>query len=262
MYNRKIFLLGGFGAISVLALFFVAPIPQDLSYHEFADLRGLWGIPNFGDVMSNLPFCLVGLLGLWAVFQHRGDGSRTVYPSEGWMVTLAFLGITLVGPGSAYYHWFPTNDTLLWDRLPMTIAFMSIFALMVLERVNVKAGQYLFPLLLVVGASSVFYWHHTETLGVGDLRPYVWVQFFPTLAIPFMLWQLPPRYTQTRQLWWMIGWYILAKVLEHFDKGVFVLLSGMVSGHSLKHFAAAMGTYHLVRYVQKRRVLAETAGMT
>lgn len=262
-HNRKISLLVGFGALAVLVLLFVAPISQDPAYHEFADPRGLWGIANFGDVTSNLPFCLVGLLGFWAVFQHRGDGNRVVLPSEGWMLMLAFLGIALVGPGSAYYHLSPSNDTLLWDRLPMTIGFMSIFALMVLERVKVKAGQYLLPFLLAIGVSSVFYWHHTETLGRGDLRPYIWVQFFPTLAIPFMLWQLPPRYTQTRQLWWMIGWYILAKVLEHFDKGVFVLLGGMVSGHTLKHLAAAMGTYHLVRYVQKRRrILAEKAGMT
>jgi|TARA_B100000315_G_scaffold260913_1_gene327243 hypothetical protein len=251
--SREISFLVGFGGVSVLVLFFLQPIPQDPGYHQFADLRGLWGISNFGDVMSNLPFCLVGLLGFWALFQHRGDGSRIVHPSEGWMIMLAFLGITLVGPGSAYYHWSPTNDTLLWDRLPMTIAFMSIFALMILERVNVRAGQYLFPLLLVVGVLSVFYWQHTETLGRGDLRPYVWVQFFPTVAIPFMLWQLPPRYTETRQLWWMIGWYILAKLLENFDEGVFELLSGAVSGHSLKHLAAAMGTYHLVRYVQTRR---------
>ena len=241
------------GLLAALILFFIPAIPQDSNYHHFADSRGWMGVPNFGNVLSNLPFVGVGFLGLLAVWKDRNDKNRFILPAEGQLFALAFIGIGLVAPGSAYYHWNPNNDTLLWDRLPMTIGFMAIFSLMILERIHVKAGLYLLPLFLLLGVWSVLYWHHTETLGHGDLRPYAWVQFFPTLAIPMMLLMFPPRYSAVRHLWWMVAWYALAKVLEHFDGGVFALLGGTVSGHSLKHVAAAWGTYELLRYMKNRQ---------
>ena len=39
-----------------------------------------------------------------------------------------FLGLFLTGFGSGYYHWEPTNDTLVLDRLPMTILFAGVVA--------------------------------------------------------------------------------------------------------------------------------------
>ena len=48
---------------------FVAPIPQDLLYHNFADRRPMLGIPRVGDVLSNAPFTLAGLLGLGALYR-------------------------------------------------------------------------------------------------------------------------------------------------------------------------------------------------
>jgi hypothetical protein len=39
-------------------------VPQPQSYHHFADQRGWIGVPRFGDVVSNVPFALIGLWGL------------------------------------------------------------------------------------------------------------------------------------------------------------------------------------------------------
>ncbi len=246
-------LLAGFAALSLGGLLLADPIGQDPNYHHFADARGLFGIANFGDVMSNAPFVFVGLAGLWRVRTRVGCEARFMLPVERMMAALAFAGILLVGPGSAYYHLSPDNDTLLWDRLPMTIGFMAIFAMMILERVSVRLAPPLLPLLLALGVFSVFYWHHTETEGAGDLRLYAWVQFFPTLSIPLMLLWFPPRYSHQRHLWRMIGWYALAKVLEHFDAAVFSLTAQAVSGHSLKHLAASVGCWELVCYIKNRR---------
>lgn len=254
--KRGIGILAGLGGVSLIGLFLADPIAQDPGYHHFADGRALFGIANFGDVMSNAPFVLVGVCGLWAARTRPGDEARFILPVERLMAALAFLGILLVGPGSAWYHLAPDNDTLLWDRLPMTVGFMSIFAMMILERVSVRAAVLLLPVLLVLGVASVFYWHHTETLGRGDLRLYAWVQFFPTLSIPLMLLMFPPRYSGQRYLWLMIAGYALAKVLEHFDASVFGLLGGGVSGHSLKHLAAAAGCWQLVLYLRHRRRLS------
>ena len=45
---------------SLAALPLLPPIPQDQSYHRFADQRTLLGVPNFWNVVSNLPFIAVG----------------------------------------------------------------------------------------------------------------------------------------------------------------------------------------------------------
>src|SRR2546422_9702397 len=40
------------------------PISQDAAYHEFADTRRLFGVPNFLNVASNIPFLVIGILGV------------------------------------------------------------------------------------------------------------------------------------------------------------------------------------------------------
>jgi len=157
-----------------------------------------------------------------------------------------FIGITLTGFGSAYYHWNPNNDTLVWDRLPMTISFMAFFAALVSERVNERVGNRLFLPLLVLGIGSVVDWHYTD-----DLRWYALVQFGPMLAIPVILATRPGKYLRTRDVLIVLGWYIAAKVLEQAD-GLIYSWSGVVSGHALKHFAAAMAAVWVLRalYIQ------------
>ena len=76
---------------------------------------------NAANVLSNLVFLVAGLLGL------RSAVRQTALPARpAWIV--AFAGIALVSVGSAWYHRAPADDTLLWDRLPMTVAFMGLLA--------------------------------------------------------------------------------------------------------------------------------------
>jgi hypothetical protein len=68
------------------------------------------------------------------------------------------------------------------------------------------------------------------------------------VALPFVCWLFPKhRYTAGRYLAWVIGWYGLSKVLEHFDREVFDLLGYTMSGHTLKHLAAAVATFVVLR---------------
>ena len=241
-------------AVVVTGLTFTfPPIAQDPAYHNFADKRGWLGIPNFGDVMSNLPFLFFGLMGVAAVYLARSDMFTMKGERIPWQVF--FVGTFLVGFGSGYYHWEPSNQTLVWDRLPMTIAFMSFFSVVIMERLNEKRGLQLLPILLIVGAASVFYWDHTETLGNGDLRPYALVQFLPILLIPLMFWLLPARYSGLKYLGYGLFWYVLAKVLEHFDRGIFAMTGEVISGHTLKHISASVGVLMMVLYVKKRKTL-------
>lgn len=250
----RIGLLITLAAFGITAVSFMPPIPQDPTYHLFADMRSCFGIPNFGDVSSNLGFALVGLLGLWTVVGPRSDR----FFDTAWdrfPYVLFFLGVGLVSAGSAYYHAQPDNMRLLWDRLPMTVAFMALFSAIIADRVDRRAGNgWLLALLIILGFVSLMYWYATEVAGYGDLRYYGLVQFLPIVALPVICWLFPvARYTRGYYLAWVIGWYAVAKGLEHFDAEVFELVGRTISGHSLKHLASAFATLVVVRMIVASR---------
>lgn len=241
-------LVAGLAGISALD-----PIPQDLSYHLFADSRSFLGIPNFNDVASNAGFTLVGVFGLVAVAGARRRVNFTRL-NDARPYVVFFVGVALVGFGSAYYHWEPTNARLLWDRLPMSVGFMAFSSAVVADRIHAKSGNgWLLPLLIAAGIASLIYWNWTESLGRGDLRFYAFVQFYPAIALPLVCWLFPRhRYTAGRYLIWVVLWYGLSKLLEHFDGEVFELLGQSISGHTLKHLAAAVATGVVLRMLLVR----------
>ena len=238
--------------------FFLPPIPQPQAYHNFADQRTILGIPHCLDVISNAGFLVVGALGLVFLFcQTRSqDRSQFVNPVERWPYAVFFLGVAATSLGSAYYHLAPTNDRLMWDRLPMTLAFMSIVAAAFAERVSVRTGLRMLLPLVAVGASSVVYWQWSENQGAGDLRPYIFVQLYPMLAVPLLVLLFPPRYTHTSDLLAAFGFYAAAKIFELLDNPIFAL-TGIVSGHTLKHLAAAVCAYWILRMLRHRVPVAE-----
>ncbi|MGA8921400.1 MAG: hypothetical protein WB540_21920, partial [Pseudolabrys sp.] len=58
--NRRVLVLLALMAASLVGLLLLPAIAQDQSYHEFADQRTLFGIPNFRNVVSNFPFVAIG----------------------------------------------------------------------------------------------------------------------------------------------------------------------------------------------------------
>jgi hypothetical protein len=236
---------------SLFTVMSLEPIPQNLAYHDFADQRKFLGIPNVLDVISNLAFLLVGVLGLrYCIRADLGVGRLA------WIVL--FAGVSLVSVGSAYYHWAPSNETLLWDRFPMAVGFMCLFVALLGEYVNRRLPRWVLTPAVVVGIASVLYWHWTD-----DLRPYVWVQLFPLLTIPAVMLLFRPRYTHAWLLLVSLGLYMLAKVTEHFDASIFELTRQVVSGHSMKHVLAAASCYSILVMLQKRRptsIVADNAG--
>lgn len=251
--QRVAFLLGLL-ITGLLGVGVLEPIPQEPSYHLFADTRTFFGVPNFNDVVSNAGFAVVGILGMVIL---AGEKRRTIFfqPPDARPYTFFFVGVVLVSLGSAYYHWAPSNERLLWDRLPMSIGFMAFSSAVVADRIHARAGNgWVLFTLIAAGIASLVYWHWTESLGRGDLRFYALVQFYPILALPFVYWLFPRhRYTAGRYLIWVILWYGLSKALEHFDGEVFDFLGHAVSGHPLKHLAAAVSTYVVLSMLLARR---------
>ncbi|MGD8242906.1 MAG: hypothetical protein PVF59_08775 [Desulfobacterales bacterium] len=247
-FAQRVSILIGLAVAGLVGLLFLDPIPQDPAYHLFADTRTILGIPNFNDVFSNVGFAIVGVLGVLTLAGARG---RTIFTQrlDARPYIVFFVGVGLVSLGSAYYHLAPTNERLLWDRLPMSIAFMAFVSAIVADRIDNQAGNtWLLPVLVVLGFLSLIYWHWTESMGRGDLRFYGLVQFYPMVAMPLVVWLFPEhRYTAGRYILWVVGWYALSKVFEHFDGEVFDLLGHSVSGHTLKHYTAAVATYVVLR---------------
>ncbi len=253
MRRTRLWILAAFTLLTILILFLLPRISQNPAYHQFADQRAVFGIPNCWNVISNAPFLLVGTLALVFLFRRADSGEKAAFinPSERWPYAVFFLGVGLTSIGSAYYHFAPGNDTLIWDRLPMTIAFVSFLAAVVAERINVKAGIWLLGPLILIGISSVVYWNFTEMHGRGDLRPYGYVQAYPLLGVPLIILLFPASYTRTVDLLAVGGIYILAKLFELLDRPIFNA-GHLVSGHTLKHLTAALSAYWALRMLRLR----------
>ena len=239
---------------AVAGILFIEPLPQSIAYHGFVDTRAWLGIANFGNVASNVLFAVAGAYGLYFVFGPQGRHIFT-NSADRWPYAFFFLGAALVSLGSAYYHLAPDNARLFWDRLPMTIAFMALFSVFIADRIDQRIGvQLLLPILVVAGIFSVLYWDWSETVGRGDLRFYLLVQFYPVVALPVICWLFPKgRYTSGRSLVWLIAWYALAKVFEIFDAEVFSILGNTASGHSLKHLAASVAIFVVINMLAASR---------
>lgn len=247
--QRLGFILMAIAAVlAATVLLLLDPIPQDVNYHRFADTREIFSIPNFWDVASSLPFLVVGCLGLYKLLVSRSltiiDEARSAY-------VVFFAAVALVSFGSAYYHLWPDNQTLVLDRLPMTVAFMALCAIVVSEHVSVAAGRAMLWPMIMLGLLSVAYWRMTELNGAGDLRLYAFVQFFPMLALPIMFICFRSRFSGLGGYIVLLLAYALAKVFEHFDAAIFSAL-GFISGHSLKHIIVAMGIYYLIAAYAQR----------
>ncbi|MFO0808570.1 MAG: hypothetical protein U0746_08105 [Gemmataceae bacterium] len=245
-------------AVALLWAWVRGPFAQDLAYHDFADQRPLLGIPHCLNVLSNAPFLLVGAAGLAVLLDPRscrpGGPFRT--PVECRPFVAFFLGVGLTAVGSAYYHLDPTNARLVWDRLPMAVAFMALLAAVLDDRLGPPTGTQLLPFLVLAGLASVWYWDWTERHGAGDLRPYYLTQYGTMLALAVLLLVFPPRYSGPGWLFVALAWYLVAKVCEYpFDAAIYSH-AGCVSGHTLKHLTAAAATACVLQWMRLRTPIA------
>jgi len=230
-------------AIGACAVAFsLPPIPQDPAYHQMADRRAFAGLPNALDVISNLPFAVVGGAGLIMMIRRKQDGGSpsVVDRAPGWPWIMFFAATAATALGSVYYHLSPSNARVVWDRLPIAIACASLVTAVVGERVNRRAARLLLVPLIIAAAGSVVFWYWSELGGHGDLRPYVCVQFGSLfiLVVILLLYREPPG--DTPFLVAGLAAYGVAKVCELADRPIYEV-AHLMSGHTLKHLAAATG---------------------
>jgi hypothetical protein len=228
----------------LVCAFAAGPWLRALTDHPFADARSAFGIPNFGNVISNVAFLLVGVLGLMLC-----AGEDRPQPILSW--TLFYLGMVLTCCGSTYYHLNPSDATIVWDRLGMTVAFVSLSIAVLtqcipgwpLERVALLPA-------LIVGAGSVLWWRAS-----GDLRLYAWVQAAPLACVALCVAMQWLRGEERRAFVLSFVLYLCSKAAEMGDAQVYALTHHALSGHTLKHLlaAAATGAILVMQYRRRRR---------
>lgn len=248
-------LVAGIAAAFAGLLLQHGPVRQPQSYHRFADQRSILGVPHALNVLSNVGFFLVGLAGLrfiWSAPVGPGKSIRDWHEKP--LYGLLFLGVLLTAFGSAYYHLEPSDERLMWDRLPMTLAFTAFFAAVVVERIKPWFGLAIVGPLVIAGLASAFYWQQT-----GDLRPYLFVQFFPLAAVPILLLTQPAHYSGTGDLFAALGCYVAGKGCEAADGGVYELLRHVISGHTLKHVLCGLAAWWVLHWLRHRRVISQAA---
>ncbi len=249
MKTRNLLLIG----VTLLAIglaIFLPATPQPSAYHDFADKREAYSIENFLDVVSNLSFALVGLVGLLLVLRPR---SCFASPGERVPYLVFAIGVLMTAAGSCYYHLAPNNETLFWDRLPMTIAFMSLISAQIVDRVNVRAGLLALVPMLLIGVGTVVYWIVTERQGRGNVVPYAVLQAYAVFVLLQLAAMHPSRYTHGGAIYAVFAGYLLAKVFEHYDRQIFDW-TGFVSGHTLKHVVAGLAGLPVAYMLWRRRL--------
>ena len=229
--------------IAAAAMLLYGPIPQTPGYHGFADTRAAFGVPNAGDVLSNLAFALVGAAGFRVLARAPHSAGRLAYQAF-------FASLVLTALGSGYYHLAPDNERLFYDRVPIALACAALIVA-VLEDTQGSIPRWTLPALLVAAVASVLWWSMTDARGVGDLRPYLLLQGAPLVLIP--LWQAihPTPRAERIAFGLAIALYVLAKVAEVNDRAIFESL-GLMSGHTLKHLLAAAGAAMIVVGLARR----------
>ncbi len=207
--------------------------------HAFIDARSFLGIPNCLDVLSNIPFLFTGTWGLMVL-------RRCTLPNATHRAAqVFFIGLILTCFGSSLYHWAPSDFGLMIDRLGMAVAFAGVISFAAGSRLGESVAKQAASVLLVLAPLAA-----VAAYSLHNVLPWVVVQFGGILMIVWLA-TLPQRESHRLNLWALIAWYALAKLLEAQDETVFHLTQGIVSGHSLKHIAACMAAWPVIASLKK-----------
>ncbi len=210
-------------AVCVVVL---GPIERGPGFHDYADQRRWLGIPHAGDVLSNVPFVIVGVRALR-------------------QTPVLALAVAWIGVGSAIYHWAPSDTTLSLDWAPIGVTLMLMLAAVIRDRIGARAGHVMQGAGCLAAVLAVGYWLLTGgTTDGGNMAPYVTVQLLGVALAPVLAVIAPGRIS-TRYLLAAVACFLVARILGAYDGELLAAVG--ISGHSLKHLAAATAATCVLR---------------
>ena len=211
-------------------------------YHDFADQRTLLGLPHALDVLSNLPFAVMGAWGLWWLRRVPLDRLGT---AQRGLAGLFFIGLMATAFCSSSYHLDPHDAGLCIDRVGMSLAFAGLLGLAAADRISARAGVALAALVAVAApATALVAW-----LG-GNMTPWAVLQGGGLVLLAALALRRPQPRALGFSIIGVIAFYAVAKALELADAPVFALTQQLISGHSAKHLVAALAGWPVVRALQ------------
>jgi hypothetical protein len=223
---------------------FCLPVAQQAQYHAFADQRVWQGLPRAMDVLTNLPFAMVGMWGLGRLWlaSLESDLDRRAQ-----LAVVFFCGLLVTAMGSTYYHLQPDNWGLAWDRMGMVVVFAGLLGMAVADRISVRAGAAVLATTALLGPVAVLVWYQT-----GNLLPWSVLQGGGMLLVLALALREPLSGGWGLPLMAVMALYAAAKLLELGDHVVFDWTGGLVSGHSLKHVMAALAAWPILAVMHNR----------
>ena len=235
-------LLLGVLLLSLLAWWLpAAGLPQ--GYHHFADQRGWLGLPFAADVLSNLPFALMGAWGGLQLWRLRRGRLGAVQRG---LAALFFIGLVLTAACSSLYHWAPHDPGLCIDRLGMSLAFAGLLGLAVADRISDRAGVATAVVVALAAPATAL-----VALWAANMTPWAVLQGAGLLLLAVLAARPKVRGALGFSIAAVIACYALAKGLEVADHALFDLTHGVLSGHTAKHLVAAFAAWPVVRALQR-----------
>jgi hypothetical protein len=257
--RRERALLFTFALLALVALFGPALPAADVAIASvFADNRTWHGLPNAMDVLSNLPFLLIGCWGLYRLnrIDRAHQQALAQFPLAppasdppdntldcAW---LFFAGLIATAAGSAFYHLLPDAPRLAADRAGMAVAFAGLIGIAVCERVSQRAGWPAAWFVLTTGLLAAEVVQET-----GNVLPWALVQFGGMALVLTLALATPMRGAVGLKLGWVIFFYVVAKAFELADHQIYEASGHLISGHSLKHLVAALAGLPVLAALRK-----------
>lgn len=257
--RRERGLLFTFALLALVALFGpVLPAADVAIASVFADDRSWHGLPNAMDVLSNLPFLLIGAWGLYRLnrIDRAHQQALAQFPLAppasdppdntldcAW---LFFAGLIATAAGSAFYHLMPDAPRLAADRAGMAVAFAGLIGIAVCERVSQRAGWPAAWFVLTAGLLAAEVVQES-----GNVLPWAIVQFGGMALVLTLALATPMRGAVGLKLGWVIFFYVVAKAFELADHQIYEASGHMISGHSLKHLVAALAGLPVLAALRK-----------
>lgn len=215
--------------VAVVVGLVVGPVTRAPGFHAYADRRAWLGVPNAGDVLSNLAFLVVA-----ALAARRLRAPALAAPRG--LAIAAVVAVGLVGVGSGAYHLAPGDAALAFDWAPIVLALVALTACVVGDRGGVALGRAVVLVGAPLALAVVAIWYAGGGTHGGDMRWYVALQGTAVL-LPLVVALVAPGQIARLPLAAALGAFVLARAFTARD--AWWLATVGISGHALKHVAAA-----------------------